>query len=88
MIPLSSSLKELDDHEESPVVKKVVKVMKIHNVIYHIFAILTLFFATENSLYNPFILDDNTKIVNNFDIRKLSNIPWSLVYPYAGNSIF
>ena len=36
-----------------------------------------------NSLNNPFIGDDITKIVNNPDIKNISNILTKLVYPYG-----
>lgn len=40
------------------------------------------------SLGNPFVLDDVVKIVDNPDIRHLSNIPSRLVYPYAANPVW
>ena len=35
-----------------------------------------------NSLNNPFLLDDESKIVKNADIRHLSELPDKLIYPY------
>jgi hypothetical protein len=53
-------------------------------VLYHAFAITTLYLSVENSVNNPFILDDTSKIVQNQDIRRISNMPRSLFYPYSG----
>lgn len=41
-----------------------------------------IFLVYFNSLNAPFILDDNARIVNNPDIRKLSNLKSQLVYPH------
>lgn len=41
-----------------------------------------------NSLNVPFILDDIPKIVENSDIKKLSNIKTKLIYPYSKNQTF
>lgn len=39
------------------------------------------------ALKNPFILDDGSKIVNNTDIRRLADLPRTLVYPYQANQL-
>jgi hypothetical protein len=44
--------------------------------------VLVTFGIYYNSLNAPFIFDDIPKIVNNHDIKKLSNLPEKLVYPY------
>jgi Tfp pilus assembly protein PilF len=40
------------------------------------------------ALGNPLVLDDVVKIVDNPDIRLLSNLPTKLVYPYAANPVW
>jgi protein O-mannosyl-transferase len=54
-------------------------------------AILLLFIAvwlvTANSLGSAFILDDDSKIVGNTDIRRLSELPSRLIYPYERNQV-
>lgn len=54
--------------------------------IYQAIALIVLYLSVENSTHNPFILDDVSKIVQNRDIRSISNMPKSLVYPYEGKS--
>ena len=50
-----------------------------------IFLVLASSLVYLNSLNAPFIFDENTKIVKNPDIRKLSGIASKLVYPYSKN---
>jgi tetratricopeptide (TPR) repeat protein len=48
-----------------------------------IILVLVTFGVYSNSLNAPFIFDDIHKIVNNPDIKKLSNLPEKLIYPYS-----
>lgn len=47
-----------------------------------ILIILATFACYLNSLKAPFVLDDNARIVNNPDIRKLGNLKSKLIYPH------
>ncbi|MBN1383694.1 MAG: hypothetical protein JW983_02270, partial [Elusimicrobia bacterium] len=55
-------------------------------------AIGIIFLATTvvyyNSLHVPFLLDDIAKIVNNPDIKNLSNLKTKLIYPYSKNKVY
>ncbi len=54
-------------------------------------AILLLFAAvwlvTANSLGSAFVLDDESKIVGNTDIRRFDELPSKLIYPYQQNQL-
>ena len=47
-----------------------------------LFSLSAAVLASINALKGPFVLDDITKVVENTDIRQLSNLPGKLVYPY------
>ena len=46
-----------------------------------------IFLISINSIHNPFILDDLSKIDGNPDIRSLTQLPAKLIYPYASHQI-
>src|SRR3989339_1641965 len=48
--------------------------------------VLLTFIVYFNSLHAPFIFDDTPRIINNPDIKLLSNIPSKLVYPNGTGS--
>jgi len=61
---------------------KQLMLTKNRNYIFICLLILITFWVYFPSLHTPFIFDDIHKIVNNPDIKNLSNIPKKLVYPY------
>ena len=57
--------------------------MKILKNYQYLLLLLTLVLAVSiNSLKNPFVLDDQSKIEQNTDIRNLRELPSKLIYPY------
>lgn len=43
--------------------------------------------VTANGLGSEFVLDDTSKIVGNTDIRRLADLPSTLIYPYQSNQL-
>jgi hypothetical protein len=43
--------------------------------------------VTANGLGGEFVLDDTSKIVANTDIRRLADLPSTLIYPYQANQL-